>query len=55
MKNINYKKYPIDNSAILYLAQMRKNHSNVYRFCATLTEPVCPELLQKAADRKSVV
>lgn len=50
MTNIGYKKYPIDNSAILYLAQMRKNHSNVYRFCATMTEPVCPELLQKAAD-----
>lgn len=43
--------YPIDNSAILYLAQMGPDHSNVYRFTITLTEPVCPEFLQQAADR----
>ena len=43
-------KYPIDYSAILYLAQMRRNHTNVYRFTLTMVEPVCPELLQKAAD-----
>ena len=45
------KTYPIDNSAILYLAQMDRDHSNVYRFTVTLTEPVCPEQLQQAADR----
>lgn len=43
--------YAIDNSAILYLAQMGKNHTNVYRFTVTLTEAVSPELLQQAADR----
>lgn len=43
--------YSIDNSALLYLAQMRRDHTNVYRFSMTLTEPVCPKLLQKAADR----
>lgn len=43
--------YGIDQSALLYLAQMRRDHSNVYRFSMTLKEPVCPELLQKAADR----
>ncbi|MBQ2854255.1 MAG: hypothetical protein IJE81_02145 [Oscillospiraceae bacterium] len=43
--------YPIDNSAILYLAQMGPDHTNVYRFSLTLAEPVCPELLQQAADR----
>lgn len=43
--------YPIDNSAILYLAQMGREHTNVYRFTVTLKEPVCPELLQQAADR----
>ena len=43
--------YGIDLSALLYLAQMRRDHSNVYRFSMTLKEPVCPELLQKAADR----
>lgn len=43
--------YPIDNSAILYLAQMDPDHTNVYRFAMTLAEPVSPELLQQAADR----
>lgn len=42
--------FSIDNSAILYLAQMGPDHTNVYRFTVTLTEPVCPETLQKAAD-----
>lgn len=41
----------MDTSAILYLSQMEKNHTNVYRFTMTLTESVCPEMLQKAADR----
>lgn len=44
------KYYPIDNSAILYLAQMGRDHTNVYRFTITLAEPVRPELLQQAAD-----
>jgi len=35
----------------LYLAQMGPDHTNVYRFSLTLAEPVCPELLQQAADR----
>lgn len=43
--------YAIDHSAILYLAQMGADHTNVYRFSMTLTEPVCPGTLQKAADR----
>ena len=43
--------YAIDHSAILYLAQMGRSHSNVFRFAVTLTEPVCPEFLQQAADR----
>lgn len=45
------KRYPIDYSAILYLAQMRRNHTNVYRFAVTMDEPVIGELLQQAADR----
>ena len=44
-------RYPIDYSAILYLAQMQPNHSNVYRFALTMRDPICPEHLQKAADR----
>lgn len=43
--------YAIDHSAILYLAQMGADHTNVYRFSMMLTEPVCPRTLQKAADR----
>lgn len=43
--------YPIDNSAILYLAVLHPNHSNTYRFTISLTEPICPDLLQQAADR----
>lgn len=41
----------IDNSAILFLAQMDARHTNSYRFSATMTEPVCPEMLQRAAER----
>lgn len=48
---MKHRRYPIDYSAILYLAQMRQNHTNIYRFALTMAEPVCPELLQKAADR----
>lgn len=44
-------RYPIDYSAILYLAQMRRNHTNIYRFAATMRHPVCPDLLQKAVNR----
>lgn len=44
-------RYPIDYSAILYLAQMDRKHTNVYRFAVTLEETVDPALLQQAADR----
>ena len=43
--------YAIDNSAILYLALMRKRHTNVYRFTMTLKHEVDPVLLQTAVDR----
>ena len=43
--------FPVDNSSILFFALMRKNHANTYRFTMTLSEPVCPETLQKAVDR----
>ncbi len=42
---------PIDNSAILFLAQMGPDHTNVYRFTTVLKEPVDPQLLQQAVDR----
>lgn len=43
-------RYAVDNSAILYLALIRRHHTNVYRFTMTMTEPVCPDTLQKAMD-----
>ena len=48
---MNPKNYAPDNSAILYLALMRKRHTNIYRFSVTMDEPVDPAILQKAADR----
>ena len=44
-------KFSIDNSAILYLALVRKHHTNIFRFTVTLTEPINPELLQTAVNR----
>lgn len=45
------KKFAVDNSAILYLALIRKHHTNIFRFAVTLTEAIDPELLQTAVDR----
>lgn len=43
--------FEADNSAILYLSLMRRRHANVYRFTMTMTDPVCPDTLQRAVDR----
>jgi len=48
---MNQKTYPVDNSAILYLALMRRRHTNTYRFTMTMTDPLDPAALQQAADR----
>ncbi len=48
---MKHKTFAIDNSAMLYLALMRKRHTNVYRFTLTLREDIDPECLQQAADR----
>lgn len=48
---MNRTSYAIDNSAILYLALMRKAHTNIYRFSMTLKHDVDPVLLQQAMDR----
>lgn len=45
------KKFTIDNSAILYLALIRRHHTNIFRFSLTLKEQIQPELLQQAVDR----
>ena len=45
------KTYAVDNSALLYLALMRKRHTNTYRFTMTMTEEVDPDILQQAMKR----
>lgn len=45
------KQFSIDNSAILYLALIRKHHTNIFRFTITMSEEICPDLLQAAVDR----
>lgn len=42
---------PVDNSAILYLALMRKKHTNIFRFTMHMTEPVDPAALDRAMER----
>ena len=45
------KKFATDNSAILYLALIRKHHTNIFRFTVTMTETIDPALLQAAVNR----
>lgn len=51
MKKTTFSQYAIDNASILFLAQIRKDHTNTFRFSMTLTEDICPETLQTAVDR----
>ena len=51
MKKTTFSQYAIDNSSILYLSLIRKDHTNTYRFTVTLTDTVCPDTLQAAVDR----
>ena len=44
------KHFAIDNSSILYLALIRKDHTNIFRFTLTMTEEIQPELLQQAVN-----
>ena len=48
---MNQTTYAVDNSALLYLALMRKRHTNTYRFTMTMDHEVDPEALQQAMDR----
>lgn len=50
MKNKLRNQYPLDNSAIIHLAVMRKEHTNSFRITAALTEVVCPKALQSALN-----
>lgn len=51
MKKTTFSHYAIDNASILFLAQIRKDHTNSFRFSMTLKEDICPETLQMAVDR----
>lgn len=51
MEKITFTRFPIDNSAILYLSLIRKDHTNTYRFTMELTDTICPDALQKALNR----
>lgn len=44
-------RFAIDNSSILYLALIRKDHTNIFRFTLTMSEEIQPELLQTAVNR----
>lgn len=51
MKKTPTSFYAVDNSSLLYLSLIRKDHTNIYRFTMTMTEPVCSDTLQAAVDR----
>ena len=46
-----HRNFEIDNSSILYLSLIRKDHTNIFRFTITLTEGILPELLQEAVNK----
>ncbi len=41
---------PLDSSAIIHLAVIRRGYTNSFRLSATLTDVICPQTLQKAVD-----
>ena len=45
------KKFAVDNSSILYLALIRKYHTNIFRFTFTLKEDIHPKLLQMSVNQ----
>ena len=51
MEHTKQKTYTIDNASLLFLSLMKKNHANAFRFTMTLTEDICPDILQTAVDR----
>ena len=44
------KWYRLDTAALIFPAIARRDWSNAFRVSATLTEPIDPEILQRAAD-----
>ena len=51
MKKSTFSHFPIDSASILFLATIRKDHTNTFRFTMTLKDEICPDTLQKAVDR----
>ena len=45
------KHFAIDNSSILYLALIRKDHTNIFRFTLAMSEDIQPYLLQLAVNK----
>lgn len=43
--------YKLDNAGVLYSALQREEYSAVYRFSALMTQPVDPDVLQRAIER----
>lgn len=51
MKNHTRPEFSVDNASILFLSLIKPYHTNSFRFCMTLKQPVDPELLQQAVNR----
>ncbi|MCI7812705.1 MAG: hypothetical protein MR543_03370 [Robinsoniella sp.] len=50
MEQTEKKQYALDNSAVIHMASKRKHYTNSFRISVTLTEQVCPVILQKALE-----
>lgn len=50
MKQKSAKEYAVDNASILFLALLRKTHSNIFRLSITFNETISPEVLQQAVN-----
>lgn len=42
--------FPLDSSAIIHLAAMKKGYTNSFRLCVELSDAICPQMLQAAVD-----
>lgn len=50
-KKTHRTNFPLDSSAIIHLAVMKKGYTNSFRLSATLTDTICPRTLQAAVDK----
>lgn len=51
LNKMEYDSFTLDNSAIIHLAALRKDHSNGFRISVTLRQKVEPKILQKTLCR----